>query len=182
MDDQLTNDHAELGKLLGKFFDALDAGDITRSHSRLDLFWARLAMHIRAEHLHLFPAILRALNEPNRVNSPTTPSNSQAVNAIEQLRNDHDFFMHELGRAMATMRELVASRDRPVMVRDLEQVKARIVAVAERLATHNALEESEVYLWATSLLTNGEQLELEMLMHTELGNLPLRFAEQKSAN
>ena len=181
MDDQLSNDHAELGKLLGKFFDALEAGDITQSHSRLDLFWARLAMHIRAEHLHLFPAILRALNETHAKNSGTTPSKSQAVNAIEQLRSDHDFFMHELGRAMATMRELVASRDRPATVRDLEQVKARIVAVAERLATHNTLEESEVYLWATSLLTSGARSDLAMLIHTELNNLPPRFDQQDEA-
>src|SRR6185369_7637975 len=108
---QLLHDHAELGNLLNQLEAALEANDVEQTHSTLDLFWARLAMHIRAEHLHLFPAILRALNETDRVNSGTTPSKSQAVNAIEQLRSDHDFFMHELGRAMATMRELVASRD-----------------------------------------------------------------------
>jgi hypothetical protein len=175
MDDQLSNDHAELGKLLGKVRDALDAGDVTRGHSRLDLFWARLAMHIRAEHLHLFPAILRALDGTRRVNAGTMPSHSEALNAIEKLRSDHDFFMHELAGAMATLRELLASTDQRFAERDLEQVKARIIAVAERLASHNSLEESHVYLWTTDLLTNDEQLELEMLMQTELGNLPLRF-------
>jgi hypothetical protein len=93
MDDQLSNDHAELGKLLGEVRDALEAGDITRSHSRLDLFWARLAMHIRAEHLHLFPAILQGLKEPPRVNAGM-PSHSEVLSAIEKLRSDHDFFMH----------------------------------------------------------------------------------------
>jgi hypothetical protein len=182
MDDQLSNDHAELGKLLDKVRDALEAGDITRRYSRLDLFWARLAMHIRAEHLHLFPAILRALNETRWANAGTTPSQFQALNAVEQLRRDHDFFMHELARAMAIVRQLLTSLDQQSTARSLEQVNARIIGVAERLATHNTLEESHVYLWTTSLLTNEEQAELEMLMHTELGNLPLRFEGKRNPN
>jgi hypothetical protein len=178
MDDQLSNDHAVLGKLLGEVLDALEAGDVTASHSRLDLFWARLAMHIRAEHLHLFPAILRNAKDTSGVNTGAVLSQPEILSAIEQLRSDHDFFMHELGGAMETMRELLASKDRPSTERDLKPVRARVVAIAERLATHNTLEESHVYLWTNTLLTKDEQQELEMLVHGELGNLPPRFKER----
>jgi phage shock protein A len=180
MDDQLSNDHAELGKLLGKVRDALDAGDVTRGHSRLDLFWARLAMHIRAEHLHLFPAILRVLSEKHRVNAGATPSLSQAKNAIEELRRDHDFFMHELARASATMRHLLTSTDQQLAARALKGVQARIVAVEERLATHNALEEGQVYLWTRSLLGDAEQFALAARVQNELANVPPRFADAKT--
>jgi hemerythrin superfamily protein len=182
MDNQLAVDHADLGELLAEVRTALEAGDIKRSHARLDLFWARLAMHIRAEHLHLFPAILGALNETPKVNAGTTPSLSQALDAIEQLRRDHDFFMHELARAIATMRHLLTSSDQRFPARDLEDVNAQIIAVAERLATHNALEETHVYLWVKGLLNDEEQAELEMLMHRELGNLPLRFNDKANPN
>ena len=128
------------------------------------------------------PTILRGLKETRSVNAATMPSQPEVLSAIEQLRSDHDFFMHELGRAMATLRELVANGDRPSIGRDLEQVKARISAVAEQLATHNTLEENHVYLWTNTLLTSNEQHELEMLMQTELGNLPSRFNERKSPN
>lgn len=180
MDDQLSKDHAVLGKLLGEVLDALAAGDLARSHSRLDLFWARLAMHIRAEHLHLFPAILRSAKATSGATTGAVLSQPEIRSAIEQLRSDHDFFMHELGGAMATMRELVASGDRPSIERDLEPVRARVVAIAERLATHNTLEESHVYLWTKSLLTKDEQQELEALVHRELANLPPRFSGKES--
>ncbi len=45
----------------GKLKSALHAGDVEASHTGLDLFWARLAVHIRAEHLQLFPAIIDRL-------------------------------------------------------------------------------------------------------------------------
>ena len=53
--------------------------------------WARLAVHIRTEHLHLFPAIARRVNAAER--------------AIDRLRADHDFFMRELAQAIAILRE-----------------------------------------------------------------------------
>ena len=57
----LAEDHAALGELLRAFLTQLDEGDTAGAFVHLDLFWARLAMHIRAENLHLFPAILNAL-------------------------------------------------------------------------------------------------------------------------
>lgn len=60
INESLASDHAELDELLGELFAAFEAGEIELIYRTLDLFWARLAMHIRAEHLHLFPAILGA--------------------------------------------------------------------------------------------------------------------------
>lgn len=182
MNDQLAHDHRDLGKLLGEVRIALEAGDITRGHSRLDFFWARLAMHIRAEHLHLFPAILRALSETGRDDAANSPSLSQAQKVIEELRRDHDFFMHELSRAIATMRSLSASKDQQLAAQALEDVSARIIAVEARLAAHNTLEESQVYLWTESLLSSTEQSQLAARVHEELRNVPPRFAVKAKPN
>ncbi len=59
MSDMLTGDHLELDALLAELFLAFRDGDVELIYQRLDIFWARLVMHIRAEHLHLFPAINR---------------------------------------------------------------------------------------------------------------------------
>ena len=62
----LADDHSAVDKLLLSVRAALEAQDASRSHAALDLFWARLAVHIRAEHLHLFPAVLqRIINNQN---------------------------------------------------------------------------------------------------------------------
>lgn len=53
---RLADDHGALDEVLSQLWKALDTGDVLVSHDKLDLFWARLAVHIRAEHLHLFPA------------------------------------------------------------------------------------------------------------------------------
>jgi hypothetical protein len=60
MPDLLERDHEELDGVLGELLLALDHGERDESFARLDLLWARLAIHIRAEHLCLFPAILDA--------------------------------------------------------------------------------------------------------------------------
>lgn len=56
MNYPLADDHSEMDALLEEFFDALCCADVELIYQTLDFFWARLAMHIRAEHLHLFPA------------------------------------------------------------------------------------------------------------------------------
>lgn len=182
MTDQLAHDHADLDKLLGELRTALDAGDIARSHARLDLFWARLGMHIRAEHLQLFPVILLAVGETREGDVGNSPSLSQAQNAIEELRRDHNFFMHELSRAIASMRDLLTITDQQVAAQELEEVRARIIAVSERLAVHNRLEEDQVYLWTGSLLSEAQQSELEARVHNELGNMPPRFGAGATSN
>jgi hypothetical protein len=61
MNNLLASDHDELDELLDKLFASFDAsGSVEQIYQKLDLFWARLAVHIRAEHLHLFPLILGA--------------------------------------------------------------------------------------------------------------------------
>jgi hypothetical protein len=60
---RLGDDHVALGAVLRQLQEALDTGDIEACHARLDLFWERLAVHIRAEHLHLFPAVINRLSD-----------------------------------------------------------------------------------------------------------------------
>ena len=63
----LAHDHSELDALLAAAFSALAAGPVERGFEAVDVFWARLAMHIRAEHLHLFPAVLGAVDAAAKV-------------------------------------------------------------------------------------------------------------------
>lgn len=109
MNSPLEHDHEELNKILRNLFTALDAGDAKESFRRLDLFWACLAVHIRAEHVCLFPAILRELNSSREQRCDGyAPSLNNAREAIAQLHNDHDFFMRELASAIKQMRDLHA--------------------------------------------------------------------------
>lgn len=175
MNHCLTSDHADLHHLLGELRAALETGDVALSFARLDLFWARLGVHIRAEHLRLFPSILRALGEDPKANGGDLPSLIQGETIIEGLRRDHDFFMHELASAIAIMRDYLAAGTHPTAP-DLNEVRARIAAVAERLETHNAIEEDQVYRWTERLLQSEEQVELTTLLRHELANLPRRYA------
>jgi hemerythrin superfamily protein len=177
MNARLIHDHEDLDEVLGEIFAALDISHVKRSHAHLDLFWARLGVHIRVEHLHLFPAILRALMENPKSEVDDAPSLTEAQNAIEELRHDHDFFMRELSRAISLMRELLAQADRKSAVRKMKIVRERVVIVSERLAAHNKLEENQVYLWAGSLLSEAEQSRLAAQLQNELENMPPRFAE-----
>ena len=47
----LEKDHTEVDQLYNEVVGRLDAGSSEEVLERLDLFWARLAVHIRAEHL-----------------------------------------------------------------------------------------------------------------------------------
>ena len=175
MSERLAHDHAELHGLLSELCLALESGDVPQIHSRLDLFWARLAMHIRAEHLQLFPAILRSLRG-NLKNTGPAPALTDVQNSIKELSLDHDFFMHELAAAIKTVRGLGQITERQSVDRQLEDVRATIAAVARRLNPHNRLEEEGVYLWTGELLSNAEQSELAERLRMELEKMPPRFA------
>lgn len=110
MPDLLERDHEEMDGVLGALLLALDHGDQDESFARLDQLWARLAMHIRAEHLCLFPAILGA---PQALLSGRggAPRLEEAQSAIGVLRSDHDFFMHELAKVINRMRALKTTSD-----------------------------------------------------------------------
>jgi hemerythrin superfamily protein len=158
---QLADDHAALAEVLKRLHSTLDSGDVAASHAELDLFWARLAVHIRAEHLHLFPAVLKRMAE--------------ARTSVEALRTDHDFFMRELARAVGLMRDLLRATDRQTIDEGLNAVRNTIVEVEERLTTHNELEETQIYCWATNVLSEQERLELAAQINRELANQPPRF-------
>ncbi|HEU5130815.1 MAG TPA: hemerythrin domain-containing protein [Pyrinomonadaceae bacterium] len=161
----MQHDHAELGELLNELDAALEANDAARTHATLDLFWARLAMHIRAEHLHLFPAISRISND--QALAPGEPENT-----IAKLREDHDFFMRELSQSIAITRNAKENT-----AEQLAEVSKKIAAVRARLVKHNEIEETGIYVWSSSLLTEAEQSELTTQIQKELENLPPRFGD-----
>jgi hypothetical protein len=171
---RLAHDHSELDAALAELISALAQGDAARSLEWLDLFWARLAVHIRAENIHLFPALLHAA-ETSRGSMPTAgvPESKEIHKLIAQLRADHDFFMIELAAAVKQLRALCSS-DQPG---GLREVGERIDAVSRRLEEHNALEESRVYHWVALLLDPPEQMALNENIRYELENLPARFAK-----
>jgi iron-sulfur cluster repair protein YtfE (RIC family) len=139
----------------------------------LDLFWARLAVHIRAEHLHLFPTVLTVL-KGRESSDEEVPSAETAHTTIARLREDHDFFMHELANAVTLMREMRNLRDDKTTLKRV----ARVVSeVKQRLSEHNKAEELEVYRWLKLLLNSDELAELASLINAELGKRPPRFTD-----
>ena len=163
----LSEDHESLAHLLAALQEALNTPDSTAAFARLDLFWARLAMHIRAEHLHLFPAILKSPHV-------ATITSTDADKAIQQLRSDHDFFMHELSSAIKILREAHTTTGIE-LENQLAAVRGIVEAVRDRLEVHNELEEEIVYLLPERMLTPTEQVTLDQEVQAELENLPSRF-------
>ena len=172
----LAGDHAELDELLRALDDALAGGDAAAAFARLDLFWARLAMHIRAENLHLFPTILAALADESEKFERLTSALSEARANIAQLRVDHDFFMHELARAVKVLRDLIRTPGDECALNVVRDVSQSISVLAARLAAHNRLEEERVYRLPAILLGAAEQAELAANVERELGKLPPRFS------
>jgi hypothetical protein len=173
----LAEDHEALDKLLSALLAALDKLDAPTAFARLDLFWARLTMHIRGEHLHLFPAILRALHRATGERADETPATAEAREAIAQLRGDHDFFMHELAGAIKVMRDrrTTAGGD---STSEIEIARQMIATLCKRLEAHNKLEEDLVYRLPAKLLELEEQTALAVQIRDELKNSPPRFRDQ----
>jgi len=175
MSDLLARDHDEVGALFGGLSDAFGRGGAREVLGKLDYLWARLAVHIRAEHLHLFPALIAAAVASEDGGMDGTPSADEVRAAVERLREDHDFFMRELASAVNAARES-AARDAALDRGLLTQIRGKVSAVAERLAEHNRLEESEVYLWPEAVLGGDELDALRAAMRRELENMPPRFS------
>jgi len=173
-DERLMHDHAELGDLLNQVSAALEANDTMRTHTALDMFWARLAMHIRAEHLHLFPAILRSASRSRSDGGDQTLPPEEPENTIAELRDDHDFFMRELSQGIAITRSLLTNAEANT-AEPLEAVNQKVAAVRARLVKHNQIEETGIYVWSSSLLRAVERSELAAEVQKELENLPPRF-------
>jgi iron-sulfur cluster repair protein YtfE (RIC family) len=171
IEEFLLQDHETLAALLDDLSLALQRPDVLRAFELLDRFWARLAVHIRAENVCLFPAIL---NAPAKlfVAENGFPEVNEVRAAIAKLRNDHNFFMDELGRTLKTMRGLLSAEHHEDERQQIDNVVLRISAVASRLKEHNKLEEEKVYPWPTIVLTAGELARLHDALRFALRNLP----------
>ena len=167
---RLAHDHAQLDALLKQLQQALKTGDLEAGYTTLDLFWARLAVHIRAEHLHLFPRVLSRLSKT--IDQTVGPSPSQAQSIVDELRADHDFFMHKLAVAIGTLRDMTNSDD---VAERLKTIRETIIEVEKRLLVHNEIEERQVYNWSTALFDQQEQIELLTVINKELAHYPSRF-------
>lgn len=152
----LETDHRELDDLYRSAVTALGSGSRAAALIKVDVFWARLAMHIRAEHLHLFPAIMRSGADGT---------------VIEGLRNDHNIFMSKLAESMKLLR--AAEHDAEP---DLGAALSILVDIGTRLEEHNRLEEETVYAQDLTFLTGAEQDELAFSIEKEITNLPPRFS------
>ena len=164
----LLDDHGQIDDLLKDAFGAVDAGAYGAAFDKLDLFWAHLAMHIRAEHLHLFPSIL------SRCGEGATTLNAHEI--LELLRDDHNFFMHELARAIKSLR---AAGDEDA-ASTWGTVRAQLIHLRERLTEHNRIEETHVYPLLGALMDGVESDHLAGLLKKELDNLPPRFRTGES--
>jgi hypothetical protein len=178
--EQLITDHAALGEVLTELHTALQSGDLKNAFAKLDLFWARLAVHIRAEHLHLFPTVLRSLE--NAEVEQVAPSLEHAQAIIAELREDHDFFMHQLALAVEIMRESLTLSEQPIAPERKNNVKRIVLEVEQRLIKHNELEEGQLYRWTTTLLNSEEQAKLANEVTTELLKHPARFTPSTWSN
>lgn len=168
----LAKDHKQLDKLLGAVLAALEGENSVEAFETLDRFWARLAMHIRAENLHLFPSVLNRVKGEDGESQLEYLPPLEIQEAIERLTNDHNFFMQQLSRAIRILRETPIASDSVV---ELETVRETVGDISERLTAHNELEEMIVYQIPAKLLPREEQIELAALIQRELKNLPPRF-------
>ncbi len=158
----LERDHTEIDVLYADVLELLIRDNGDAALKLLDLLWARLAVHIRAEHHHLFPAVLALDAELRPV--------------IDSLRRDHDFFMRELATAVRELR--TAKRAHAGKSLALGSVRARVKAVGNRLADHNRTEEERIYPRDANLdSTNGS--DLVRSLRSELVNLPPRFTKAR---
>jgi Hemerythrin HHE cation binding domain len=170
----LEDDHESLGKLLTEFDAELAKPNIAHAFELLDLLWARLAVHIRAENLHLFPALA---NAPASLfnGRGSLPTSEEAQNLLVHLRSDHDFFMKELALAIKAMRDIAGSKQ--AHREEVEDVRQRLATIAKRLKDHNRLEEMQAYTWPTLLFDQQKLAALRAGIVHELDNLPPRFAK-----
>ena len=171
IDAILEHDHESLDQLLTKLDQAL-AADKDRAFELLDLFWARLAVHIRAEHLHLFPSLINASSKFSTDDS--LPPFAEVEETIARLRSDHDFFMKELADMMKNVRDI--RENRVSLHQELPRLRERLSVIWTRLKSHNKLEEEHVYVWPTRVLDQQTYGDLISQVRHELENLPPRFA------
>jgi len=169
----LEDDHASLGQLLTELDAELAKPNIARGFELLDLFWARLAVHIRAENLHLFPALANA-SRSLFTGKGSLPTSEEAHNVLRRLRLDHDFFMNELALTIKASRAIGGRELAPC--EEIEGLRQRMTNVRGRLETHNYLEEELAYVWPSLLFDVQTVAALSDRLRHELENLPTRFS------
>lgn len=165
----LESDHESLHQLLMKLESELQAANLGGAFPLLDRFWARLAMHIRAENLHLFPAL-------TGIDSPVSDrllSREEVNEVLSVLHADHDYFMKELAEMVKISRALADSS--APQQEEIDGLRGRLTAIKQRLETHNRLEEERVYAWPGRIFEQKKIEELTTLVRRELENLPPRF-------
>lgn len=143
---RLAGDHRALDALLAEGFEALGAEDAARAHRALDRLWMRLAVHIRAEHKALFPAVLAARPD--------------LAAPLARLRADHDVFMETLARLLPRLKAPAP---------DFVALRTGLGDLEARLADHNALEEAAIYPAAP------QDGALDPAVAQELAFLPERY-------
>ena len=168
--ERLECDHIELDRLFDEVFTAIGGADCAEVFQRLDLFWARLAMHIRAEHLHLFPAV-RWLSE--QAGSDAVSETAGLPELLDELRRDHDLFMVQLARAIKAMRLTFHFGNGD---ETLTFVSGLLDEVRDRLAIHNRNEETRIYILASEAWLPADMAAaLRWGIDTELSKIPPRF-------
>jgi len=168
----LENDHGLLAQLLAELDAELATPNMARAFELLDLFWARLAVHIRAENLHLFPALANA-SDSLFTGKGGLPASEEAHDLLLRLRSDHDFFMKELGLIMKAAREIRVGHNE--VVKEAKDLRLRLTVIRKRLETHNHLEEEKAYVWPSFLFDETRITHLCDQLRHELENLPPRF-------
>lgn len=174
--ERLAADHVALGRLLKELKTALSNDDVAVSYAKVDLFWAKLAVHIRAEHLHLFPSVLNAVTRADDDKVFVAAMLPETQSAIERLRSDHDFFMKQLADAVEIARSLVNASEEAVTGKGLNAIKEIVFQIEQRLEDHNHVEEGHIYRLSGIVLSRAEQVDLAQRITSELEKRPPRFA------
>lgn len=171
----LKTDHQVLDEMLNQLTIQLAKPDLAWAFENLDLLWGSLAVHIRAENICLFPAILNAPRERFGTNN-SIPPYVEARATVEQLRIDHNSFMNELGQAMKELRAMIIRPESYSVEVTVCDLRKRIGLFADALHRHTEIEEKQVYLWPALLLDQDSLERLKVGVRSEIENLPARFA------
>jgi hypothetical protein len=172
----LSDDHVELGALLMQLLRSLDESNIDEAYARLDILWARLAVHIRAENVQVFPDILRALDAQTAAGSRDAEKSVRLRASIDRLRSDHDVFMSELKDAVKTVRTVIDERDGKLASIVPRSLRDRLGTLEGAFEDHNR-EEDSVYPMAASVLDSAEMSDLMERVRRELAALPPRLRD-----
>ena len=177
----LAEDHRALDNHLAALTAALDAGDGVTIFQRLDLFWALLAMHIRAEHLHLFPVLVSACDVSSNLQESANLDPIKTRDVVATLKDDHDFFMDQLAKAVQLMRGR-SNQPTDKQAEAIDKVRGIINALTVRLRLHNQVEEELVYGLPGRILSTEDRSNLAIAIRRELENFPPRFTKARERN